>query len=82
VSKDERNPSETTDTKSNKRSRRNNGINYLENTPEAETPPDYYLIKESGDPNAIQKRDNASANANARASSNGTAEGMFKILTI
>ena len=43
-----------------KRSKRNNGINYLENTPGAEVPPEYYIIKETGDQYAL-KSDNVFA---------------------
>jgi len=38
-----------------KRSKKNNGINYLENTPEAEVPSDYYMVENSGNPNVISK---------------------------
>lgn len=40
-------------TEQHRRNKKSNGINYLENTVEAEVPPDYYLVKETGNPMAI-----------------------------
>lgn len=66
VEKNERNPDEPSHVHINKRDRRSNGIDYLEQTREAEVPPDYYLLIEQNKPAPGQ----GSASQNTQTSEN------------
>lgn len=86
VDKNERNPSEPSHVHINKRDRKSNGINYLENTEEAEVPPEYYFLKEENKPAPGQEptpaKTQASTNIQASANTQAQASKFIFVLYI